>query len=232
MIKLSKWRNDIIIRDDMYYKNAAFAQFDRFQTLADELDAQIYVVSTHMSKSVLLPVVLIKGSHGRFIIRDNFYDYNLAVEWDFPIDIPLEEVYPMHDWNWYLDEMQKKEKYCHWNEWTEEELNDPRITRIEIGSSDGSKYWKDYSFEEKERWLKRFEDTEWYTRDWCSGKLIVEGKLGKGCKLYSASYPYAQGMDSYSKYGYYKRGVKKFIIAVNEVSDIVKKINGLDADHA
>ena len=225
MLTLKEWVKQNSIADEMYFKKLAVSQVEKFQKLADELKAPIYVAGTHMSKSITLPVVKIIGKHGHFIIRDNFYDYNLAVEWEFPINIPLEDVYPIFDWEWYLEEMKKKEKYCHWDKWTEEELNDPRITRIEVKSTSGNTYWHEVDFEEKDRWLNRFTDTSWFTEDWSSGKLIVEGELGPDCKLYKASYPYAQGINV--NHGYYEYGVTEFLIAVNEVSDIVKKINNL-----
>jgi len=47
-----------------------------YQTIRDN----ITVISTHISKSIDLPVYCIKANGDKFILRDNFYDWKVSVE--------------------------------------------------------------------------------------------------------------------------------------------------------
>lgn len=48
----------------------------QYQTIREN----ITVISTHTSKSILLPVYCIKANGDTFIIRNNFYDWKVSVE--------------------------------------------------------------------------------------------------------------------------------------------------------
>ena len=234
-IELIEWAAKNQPSGSMIWKNAWAAQVKCFHDLATMMGMEAYVVSTHTSKSIELPVVEIWGLHGRFIIRDNFHDVNLAVIWDFPIDVPMSVIYSSMSWEQYCTAMRKKEKYDHWDQWTSEELNDPRILRVEVSRVDGSTYWREVRWEEKERWLKRLSDPEWYRRDWSSAKLLVEGGLsnmGPGCTFYVATHPFAEGMASVLKYNQqelYEVGKKAFLANVRTFYQLVTVMQAVNA---
>ena len=201
MTHLNTWIENNPVKDEMRWKAGAQHQSEKFAQLADELDSEPTVVSTHTSKSIELPVVSIEGKHGRFLLRDNFHDVNLCVQWEFPPDLALSDLYAELSWDWYLEQIERCEGYS-WKGWTQEELDDPRITRVQVTHPNGNTYWSDRKPEEKERWLKRMEDPEWYYRDWSRGKLIVEGGLSNmrsGCKMYMAHHPFLQGMTGHMR---------------------------------
>lgn len=230
---LAEWTVSNAVNEKMVWIGAAAKQVLRFQKMADEMNAPIHVISTHVSKSITLPVVRITGSNGTFVIRNNFDDYNLAVEWDFPVTLPMEDVYRVMTWEEYFENIKRAESYCHWCDWTEEELNDPRITRIEIRYGNGRTDWRDCDIEKKERWLKRFESTEWYRRDWSHAELIPDGEMKEGCRFFVADYPYGQGIPSIMQtYDRYRPGKTHFFIALDEVAELIKKINGQETNNA
>jgi hypothetical protein len=76
---MNKWDLD----EKLIYKNAAVKQaiFVRDDIGMNLLKSRVFIVSTHTSKSCLLPVYYIKMMNGvKVIMRGNFYDWKLSVE--------------------------------------------------------------------------------------------------------------------------------------------------------
>lgn len=74
---LLTWIREWDIADDLIYKKAAESQAIFIRSMRDGLldHTPVFVVSCHMSKSVLLPVYYIKIQNGvEVLIRNNFYD--------------------------------------------------------------------------------------------------------------------------------------------------------------
>lgn len=191
--ELNEWAARNEPGDQMIWKGAALHQIAAFRGLADRMGGSCRVVETHTSKSIKLPVVEITGTHGRFLLRDNFHGWNLCCLWDFPPDLPYDEVYGARDWDWYLHQIERKRGYS-FGGWTDEEMDDPRILRVQVTRENGTTYWKEVKGDEKDRWANRFVSTEWYTRDWSSGRILVDGPMGPGCKMYVTGHCFAEGI--------------------------------------
>ena len=97
--KLQEWFMDNIPEDKMLWKNAMADQviFIRdkiyrafpIKTKEDysKFKEALSVISTHTSKSVVLPVYNIYWGGITFILRENFYDWKVSVISSKPIDI-------------------------------------------------------------------------------------------------------------------------------------------------
>jgi len=224
--------------DTMYWKEAAMQQFEAFKRLADQLGVteSCSVAGDHTSKSIRLPVVEIPGAHGRFLLRDNFHGMNLCFQWEFAPDIDLSQCYGSMTWDDYLAVMKKKrESGMCYGHWTDEEMDDPRILRVQVTRDNGSTYWSKVSPEEKDRWLNRMTSTEWYTRDWSSGKIIVVGTMGPGCKMYVAGHAFAEGISrivSGDALKCWEPGMKEGIFALGDANGalaVMQMINKAEA---
>lgn len=82
--------NEYLVRyktgDEMSWKGSADAQIEKFGILPKiYLDAELYVVGSHRSKSIVLPVVQLEmPRNGTLVtIRDNFYNICVSVEAPF-----------------------------------------------------------------------------------------------------------------------------------------------------
>jgi len=79
-LPLDEWVRRNPIDDDLLWKKSALAMFEDFAQFAKELGGEPTVVSTHRSKSVILPVMEVRTKYGvRCIVRDNFHDINVSV---------------------------------------------------------------------------------------------------------------------------------------------------------
>lgn len=88
--RLDAWIRTNPIDDDLLWKDSALAMFEDFAKFAKELRGEPTVVSTHRSKSVLLPVLEVVTPYGvRCIIRDNFHDVNASVWCPVPCEHDL-----------------------------------------------------------------------------------------------------------------------------------------------
>lgn len=77
---LDDWARNNFVPDEMVYKNGAIEQVKTFLEAAEVMDADPFVVSTHRSKSIELPVVEFRTKYGvRCIVRDNFHDIKMSV---------------------------------------------------------------------------------------------------------------------------------------------------------
>ena len=160
-------------------------QFQQASKIAASVNGSLSVVTTHTSKGITLPVVKVLTEHLSVVVRDNFYGLNLWIRSDREISLPLDEVYATKDYDWYRDQIAKKDGYT-FAGWTGDEVDDPRILRVLICTGSHS-YWKTVSPEEKDRWLARHYDTSWYERDWASGKLLT----GKPAGFYNPNFHFS-----------------------------------------
>lgn len=199
MPTLQKFRD---IRKEMRWRDAALEQIDQFEKLADKFEVYPVAVGSHTSKSIELPVIELTIGNFRFLIRDNFHDLNVCVQTlgnYGPVTLPLQELFegilkPL-DWDWYLGEIARCRGYS-WKEWTDEEMDDPKILEVFTTRKDGTQVdWKN-SPEKKARWIKRLTDPEWYAHDWSSGGLTWDGTFGPGVTLYNQQHPYAEGISA------------------------------------
>jgi hypothetical protein len=80
--KLQEWALSNIPADNLIYKKGYWEQImfvrDRISYLLPK--STIEVISTHTSKSVLLPVYKILWNGFTFIMRDNFHDWKISIE--------------------------------------------------------------------------------------------------------------------------------------------------------
>jgi hypothetical protein len=216
----------------MRWKDSAEAQFKFFREIKDRLGATTNVFSDHFSKSIKLPVVTFYFHLMKVHIRGNFDDWNLCVEAGEPPKLTARDVFGApRDWDWYLDQIARCEGYS-WKEWTQEELEDERISRVKATARGGkTTYWNEKKFPEKERWLKRFESPEWYARDWSSSEGYYEGECRPGCELYLASKCFLQGMHFLPSEAHrpWRPGFSQFAVCLQtqgQVVDFLLKLQG------
>lgn len=186
----------------------SLGQINRMQELEDLLDCDVQVIGTHNSKSIALPVVKYEKNGFEFSIRDNFYDVNLLVKSPEILDIPFSFLYLEKDFSWYQQQIDRKQNYS-FQHWSKEEISDPRILRVKMPNGN----WSEKKGDEKDRWSNRMSSTEWYGRDWSSGKLIHIGNIpfDKDSKFYHAGTAYAEGIKERAEL--YTKPCNKFIIS-------------------
>ena len=200
MITLSDFLITHPIRDTMLWKEAALGQLKNFELLAESFGVKPNVIATHTSKSIDLPVVMLELRGGTVVIRDNFHDVNVAIAWrdDFTSRLLASALYPTHDWDWYLNEVARSRNYSY-RGWTDEEMDDPRILRVQVTNVNGHVYMSEVRGEKKDRWIRRLTDPAWYEHDWASGYLIADGPLGPDCKLRRLDCCFLEGMSDLSQ---------------------------------
>lgn len=97
-MKLHAWLQANIIDDKMLWKEAAGNQFEFLNSILPraifkdykELEANpVMVISTHMSKSIELPVTQYKREGMILTVRDNFYDVGATIELPKEIDVSI-----------------------------------------------------------------------------------------------------------------------------------------------
>ena len=88
---LLQWMRSQEIDDKMLWKKAAINQecFVRDVLTQGLLKVPVFVVSTHMSKSVRLPVYRFRIQNGIVVtMRENFYGWVVSLKNPFPVDLP------------------------------------------------------------------------------------------------------------------------------------------------
>ena len=246
-MNLTEWKDRNPIPDGMLWKGGAEKQIENFWSLAESFGVQVLVVREHTSKSINLPVVeLLFPNKGRILLRDNFYNVEIAVLWNRAPKLEYSDVYqPVSEWNndtkqkeevdgweWYLSQIKRCEEYS-WRGWSPEELADQRITRVEVTRPDGAKYWNETTPAKKDMWNKRMTDPEWHHKDWSSGALFYDGKFGPGAKLYVGYHTSLEGISSnipwYAR-EIFKKGKKEFTVSSDwdRVRGIIERINAAE----
>jgi len=91
---LQEWYNNQNVPDDMIWKDAMKQQFmfvrDKLNGLVNariqyEDITPVQVISTHRSKSIMLPVYHLQRDSLNIILRENFYNWKMTVISDKPI---------------------------------------------------------------------------------------------------------------------------------------------------
>ncbi len=227
IINLDKFKD---VASEMLWRGAALGQIEDFEKaiadFATRFRVTAEVVGTHRSKSIELPVVKLSTNAGEFTLRDNFYDINLMAVLKSPATLSLEQLFagiqePL-SWEWYLAEIERARGYS-WKEWTDEEMNDPRILRVR-DKRPGCDMWWEKKPDEKDRWANRMSSPAWYSRDWSHGEFAWDGDFGPGVKLYRQDHAFAQGIDVKTSNRRYVRGVSDFIIATNSLTSAMTMI--------
>lgn len=185
------------IKDTMLWRDAALGQVKNFELLARDFNAATAVVSSHWSKSIALPVVLFELNGGTVVIRDNFHDVNVAVAWrdDFTSRLLASDLLSVSDWAWYLGQIERCRSYTY-RGWSDEEMADPRILRVYVQPGTERGYWSSVSGACKDRWVRRMNDTTWYTEDWSRAVLVPDRPLGPDCTFRELHRCYLQGMEA------------------------------------
>lgn len=93
---LLQWMRGQEIKDEMIWKKDAIAQecFVRDSLCRYLLHVPVFVVSTHMSKSILLPVYRFRIQNGIIVTaRENFYGWVVSIKSPFPVSLPQDLVH-------------------------------------------------------------------------------------------------------------------------------------------
>lgn len=91
---LQTWVRETVIDDNLLYKKSAEAQilflYDLAYLAGKSPQDGLYIISTHLSKSVQLPVVSLELEDVglQFVMRGNFYNWKLSVLSEKPITDP------------------------------------------------------------------------------------------------------------------------------------------------
>jgi len=230
IIKINKFKE---IAPQMLWRGAALEQIDAFEkvvgALAKRARITAEVVGSHRSKSIDLPVVKLSTDAGDFTLRDNFHDINLMAILRTTTTLSLEQFFvgiqePL-TWEWYLAEIERARGYS-WREWSDEEMNDPRILRVR-DKRPGCDMWWVKGPEENDRWLNRMTNPAWYSHDWSSGEFTWDGVFGPGVKLFRQDHAYAEGIEIKTSNRRYLKGVSDFIIATNNLAASITMIERL-----
>jgi hypothetical protein len=210
-------------------------QLEQFKLLSERLGAELEKVCTHTSKSIQLPVVALQLDGHSFLLRDNFYDVNLCVLGKGPIQLSLSEMFEgvlqSLDWDWYLETIKRARGYS-WREWSDKEMDDPKILCVFSDGRDGQKIPWTKRQEEKDRWIKRMVDPSWYRHDWSRGSLSWQGKFGPGVVLFEQRHPFAEGISkivSRKSLAPYFPGVTDFALALKDIDaaeTIIRRVVG------
>lgn len=218
------------VAPEMLWRGAAMSQIDDFEKViaafASRFRATAEVVGSHRSKSIDLPVIRLSTDVGEFTLRDNFHDINLMVVLQAPSTLSLEQLFagirePL-TWEWYLAEIDRARDYS-WREWSDEEMNDPRILRVR-DKRPGCDMWWEKRGAEKDRWAARLSSPAWYSHDWSSCEFAWDGDFGPGVKLYRQDHAYAEGIDVTTSNRRYVKGVSDFIIATDTLTSAITMI--------
>jgi hypothetical protein len=87
--ELQEWFNENKVKNEMLWENGYIDQFifvrDNVGRLITRGEDKVFVISTHTSKSILLPVYSIETEGLQIILRNNFYNWKMSVISDTPI---------------------------------------------------------------------------------------------------------------------------------------------------
>ncbi len=93
-MNITSWAMNNEPDESLIYKKGMNNQVDRFLQLAEELGLKEPTVpSTHISKSVELPVPRFEIPNGVIFVRDNFYDIKMTVVSGTEIELDYDDIY-------------------------------------------------------------------------------------------------------------------------------------------
>jgi hypothetical protein len=92
LLDVESWMSDNVPSEDLLYRKSWVRQRELLRTMQGALLSKTAVViSTHTSKSVLLPVVCFAFKNGLLIFRDNFHTYKVSIILRWPVDLDVEK---------------------------------------------------------------------------------------------------------------------------------------------
>ena len=213
--------------ENLIYGESAKKQITDFQELGAKFEVESRIVSTHVSKSCSLPVVQFAFPHGSFFVRNNFHDISLGVKWDHALHLDYSKIYKRMTWEEYMHEVDRCRGYS-WSEWSDEDMDNPKILRVPRRKSKDPIQWDEVNSKKKDRWIKRFEDPEWYWSDWSSARIV--GDFGNDGEFYEAPYTYAEGIGSnICENCPYSHGLSEFMLCYNDydrVEEVIDYVRG------
>lgn len=112
--EITQWAKQHIPLDDRFiYRNVLLSKTDVIVNLSKILQYPCRVVTTHTSKSIILPVSCfqIAPFFAYVFLRDNLYNIKLTVVADFPIYIPYNIVHVEWSEERYKEELKRYSKY-------------------------------------------------------------------------------------------------------------------------
>ena len=198
-MELDEFKN---IDDQFCYKKPAVAQIEMVKKLASDLNMTPTVASYHTSKSIQLPVVRLvdEATKGAFLLRDNFYSLEIAVQSPKPINLSYSalfgkhedgEVLPTLNWAWYVDQVERCRGYS-WKFFTPEEMEKGKVSE---GHTLPEWQKKDLeNIEKRERFNKWKDDPSWYSKDWSNGTICTDGLFPGASKMWVLGYCFAEGI--------------------------------------
>ena len=207
----------------IFSHEAANSQIGKAHQLAARLGMPGFAIkSSHTSKGILLPVPTLSIEGLSFTFRDNFHDLNLLVKSDREINMRLDFFYTPQSLDWYKENIDRNRNYS-FRDWTDEEISDPRILRVQ--RKNGS--WKEIEGDEKGRWNERMTSTAWYCNDWSGGELLYSGPcpFAEETLFYPAPNAYAEGISSHAKT--YMGPCKEFLNYVNDWQELERLCIGI-----
>jgi len=205
---------------------AALRQIEMINKLTRQLNAEVSIEHYHTSKSIKLPVPTITMPGLTFMVRDNFHDVNVYVRTDEELALPLTYFYTPLTFEWYCETVQSCREYSY-RDWTDEEMNDPRILRVRRKNGNG---WSEGNGAKKDRWIARDSSTAWYENDWSSGMLLTSGPVPftADTVFYDARTAFGQGIPKCPKP--YSGPCREFMNEVGDWAELTRICLGI-AEH-
>lgn len=190
---LEYWAKQNEPSTSMHWHAAFFKQIERWQVLGARIGQPLFVVNTHRSKSIDLPVVRVETATGHMLLRDNFYDVNIHVDSEVPLVLDMALLHEPMTWDQYLHDVERCRGY-RYRDWTDKQMDDPCVLRVRAERTDGTFYWSEVSGAVKDRWIMRMNSPEWYCRDWSSAELLTNGVFGPDSPIYVARRAFSEGL--------------------------------------
>jgi len=209
------------VPDTLYAYKAGEGQPAAFQDMATSVcpGLAVGVIGFHTSKSTPMPVIRIALDGGWAVyMRNNLHDIAVAFanenDETYGKQTPLPDAVqaallaqsPVAPAEEYLAVEGKKRGY-RYKEWTDEEMADPRILRVQ--RSNGT--WSEVTGAAKDRWIARHRSTEWTHRDWGSTHWIAsrDGETPQNLEspysfdsdtrfFFQVTHGYTEGIDKYA----------------------------------
>lgn len=105
------WRDRIL----PMFTDKFFGKYAGYETTIKEIDKNTEIVGEHWSKSIINPVVKITFKGVEIVFRYNFYDYEIAIISQKPIELPKKKLFRSKEESFFYqgfpDEYQVKERY-------------------------------------------------------------------------------------------------------------------------
>lgn len=114
MFKEGFWSNIVFLRDKIipmwYYKDTYKDTTMRWEDIIKEMGTNYDIIGSHRSKSIKLPVILMRYKGAEIVFRNNFYNYEITVLCDHEIELPTNLFSSNDKTNFYYEGFPKE--YC------------------------------------------------------------------------------------------------------------------------